>query len=278
MSIRQRIGLGEVLPSAARRFWRIDGIDQSGLLAMELFTTVLPLTILGFSAAKGFAADVSVGEIFIRQLRLDGQAAEQVRSAFGSMSGTQTWWTVMGLAGFLIWGVPMALTVSKMYAAAWQRPELPTMTRLWRGALWFALYLPTMFVSERLGMAGRASEIGEWLPFTISLLPPLLFWSLTPVLLLPGVPHRRGDLLRYGLVGVLVNAVILRLAGRLVFPQLLAGWEGFGPIGVAMTLLTWSLVLGVGWVLTACLTGVMVDSTAPLEADEEPVTPLMRQP
>lgn len=174
MSIRQRIGLGEVLPSAARRFWRIDGIDQSGLLAMELFTTVLPLTILGFSAAKGFAADVSVGEIFIRQLRLDGQAAEQVRSAFGSMSGTQTWWTVMGLAGFLIWGVPMALTVSKMYAAAWQRPELPTMTRLWRGALWFALYLPTMFVSERLGMAGRASEIGEWLPFTISLLPTAL--------------------------------------------------------------------------------------------------------
>jgi hypothetical protein len=33
---------------------------------------------------------------------------------------------------------------------------------------------------------------------------------------------------------------------------LLSGWQGFGGIGVAFTLMTWCGVMGVAWVVTVC--------------------------
>ena len=55
-----------------------------------------------------------------------------------------------------------------------------------------------------------------------------------------------------GLAGLLIEGIILPGAARVVFPALLSGWTGFGPIGVAMTLMTWCGVVGVGWVVAAC--------------------------
>jgi len=64
---------------------------------------------------------------------------------------------------------------------------------------------------------------------------------------------------------VMIDGVILTVAARIALPILLSGWVGFGPIGVAMTLMTWCGVLGYGWVATACVTAVLWERTAPLE-------------
>jgi len=55
-----------------------------------------------------------------------------------------------------------------------------------------------------------------------------------------------------GLAGAVIEGVILPAAARIAFPLLLSGWTGFGPIGVAMTLMTWCGVVGVAWVVAAC--------------------------
>ena len=49
-----------------------------------------------------------------------------------------------------------------------------------------------------------------------------------------------------------IEGVVLPSAARIAFPALLSGWTGFGPIGVAMTLMTWCGIVGVGWVVSAC--------------------------
>jgi hypothetical protein len=46
---------------------------------------------------------------------------------------------------------------------------------------------------------------------------------------------------------------------------LLIGWTGFGPIGVAMALMTWCGVIAIGWVVTACVGAVLWERTAPSE-------------
>ena len=51
---------------------------------------------------------------------------------------------------------------------------------------------------------------------------------------------------------MMIEGIILPGVARTVFPLLLSGWTGFGPIGVAMTLMTWCGVVGVGWVVSAC--------------------------
>ena len=94
------------------RFVVIDGLTQGGLVAVELFTTVIPLIVIGFSYLSGFAENVSPGIIFERELNLSRPLSDLFQAAFGTSSGLKSTWTVLGVAGFLIWGrwwVSMAL-------------------------------------------------------------------------------------------------------------------------------------------------------------------------
>ncbi|HUO37536.1 MAG TPA: hypothetical protein VMU34_06745, partial [Mycobacterium sp.] len=88
-------------PAAAilARFNEIDGGTQSGLVSIELFTTVIPLIILGFSYFSGFAEDESPGILLIRELGLQHPLSDRVREAFGASSGLRSTWTFIGVAG-----------------------------------------------------------------------------------------------------------------------------------------------------------------------------------
>ncbi|MGO9383605.1 MAG: hypothetical protein ACLP4W_16345 [Mycobacterium sp.] len=91
-------------PAAAilARFNEIDGGTQSGLVSIELFTTVIPLVILGFGYLSGFAKDASPGILLIRELGLRYPLSDRVREAFGTSSGLRSSWTIIGVAGFLV--------------------------------------------------------------------------------------------------------------------------------------------------------------------------------
>jgi hypothetical protein len=45
--------------------------------------------------------------LIIRELGLVRPAADHVRQAFGHSSALKSSWTFLGVAGFLIWGIPM---------------------------------------------------------------------------------------------------------------------------------------------------------------------------
>src|SRR3954453_19351420 len=119
--------------AVTKRYFEIDGLSQAGLLAIELFTVVIPLIILSAGYRSGFAANASVGNLFAHELGLKAAAADQFRSAFGTASGLESSWTFIGVAGFLLWGIPMSITVAAMFGKAWRREEFPMGARLWRG-------------------------------------------------------------------------------------------------------------------------------------------------
>src|SRR3954451_4155870 len=85
---------GGPLVATGKRFFDIDGLTHGGLLAIELFTTVIPLMIIGFSFLSGFAEQESVGNVFINSLGIGGSSADAVRSAFGKSSDLQSSWTI----------------------------------------------------------------------------------------------------------------------------------------------------------------------------------------
>ena len=79
-----------------------------------------------------------------------------------------------------------------------------------------------------------------------------------------------------GIVGVTLDTFGVRVTLRFVFPALLGGWKGFGPIGVAMSMMTTSGVIAVLWVATACLGAVLWERFAPEQevvASQQLVTP-----
>jgi hypothetical protein len=254
-------------PAAAivARFNEIDGGTLGVLVSIELFTTVLPLIIIGFSYLSGFAENVSPGTLFIRELGLGYPLNDRVRAAFGASSGLRSSWTFIGVAGFLVWGIPMSITIAGIFAKAWRREQFGLGERLLRGATWFVLYLTMIALRERITFGSDQPGAIRALLFVAAQIPVWIFWSLTPVLLVRDGGRGRRYLALAGLAGVVIDGTILPLAARILFPQLLSGWDGFGPIGVAMALITWCMVMGIGWVVTACVGAVLWERTAPSE-------------
>ncbi len=259
------------------RFKEIDGSTQSALISLQLFTTVIPLIILGFGYLSGFAADDSPGALIIKELGLRHPQDDRVREAFGDSSALRSSWTLLGVAGFLVWGIPMSIMIAGLFAKAWRREQFGLSTRLLRGATWFVLYLVTIALRERIALAGDETGAIRVLLFAAALIPVWVFWSLTPLLLVRDGGRGPTYLALAGVAGLVIDGVVIPLAARLVFPPLLHGWEDFGPIGVSMALMMWCGVIGTGWVVTACVGAVLWERIAPsdtvIESQTAEVTP-----
>jgi hypothetical protein len=247
------------------RFAEIDGANQGVLVSVQLFTVVIPLMILGFSYFRGFAANASPGTLWIRELGLTGTTSDTVRGAFGDTAALRSVWTVVGVAAFLVWGIPMAMMVSAMFAKAWRREQFGPGQRLVRGALWFLLYLTMLVLRERIAFGAEYTGATQWLMFAIAMVPVWVLWSLTPLVLVRDGGHGLKYLALAGLAGVVIDGIIVSVIGRVVFPNVIDAWRSFGPIGVAMAIMTWCGMLGAGWVITACVGAVLWERTAPTD-------------
>jgi uncharacterized BrkB/YihY/UPF0761 family membrane protein len=250
--------------SATRRFFEIEGLDLGGLLALELFTTVIPIMLLGFGWASGFSTQLSFGDVLIRSLGLEGAKAEQVRSAFGTGASLRSTWTVLGLASFLVWGIPMASQVAKTFARAWRRERFPLVQEIWRGALWFVLFLGAQAATVAISRT-HPHTVVDRLQNLVGLFPSFVLWATTPWVLVRKGSAGWRHLAWCGLVGVILDALLIRWMTRLLLPALLGGWTGFGPIGVAMTLMTWCTVAAALCVATACIGAVLWERRAPAD-------------
>ncbi len=274
---RQLAAARQVRPIAAilTRFSDIDGSTLGILVSVQLFTTVIPLIIIGFSYLTGFADNASPGTVFTRALGLVSPLTDHVRDAFGHSSGLRSSWTFIGVAGFLVWVIPMGMSIASIFAKAWRREQFGLFGKVWRGVAWFALYLAMIGVRERIAFGGDHHGAMRVLRFTASLLPCWIFWSLTPILLVRDGGHGRKYVVFAGLAGVVIDGTILPIATRILFPPLLNGWDELGAMGVAMALLTWCGVIGTGWVVTACVGAVLWERSAPpttvIESQEDDI-------
>jgi uncharacterized BrkB/YihY/UPF0761 family membrane protein len=247
---------------ATRRLFEIQGPDLAGLLALELFTTIIPLILLGYSWASHFSTDLSFGDQLIRWMDLKGQAADIVRNLFGANANLRQTWTFLGIAGYLVWGIPMSSQVAKTYARAYRRERWPFWTEVWRGTLWFVVFLGTQAVT--LAIARHQSMIILRILMNLALvIPSFILWSLSPVILVRHGGAGRKYLAWSGLTGVVLDLLLVRITLRWVFPRLLNGWVGFGPIGAAMAMMTTCTVIATLWVANACIGAVLWERTAP---------------
>jgi hypothetical protein len=247
------------------RFKEIDGANQGVLISVQLFTVVIPLMIIGFSYFKGFAGNASPGTVWIRELGLSGSTSDTVRGAFGDTAALRSIWNFVGVAAFLVWGIPMSIMVASMFARAWQREQFGAGQRLARGVVWFLLYLMMLVLRERIAYGGDYTGATQVLLFAIALVPVWVFWSLTPLVLVRDGGHGMKYLALAGLAGVVIDGIVVPAIGRIIFPGVIDAWTSFGPIGVAMAIMTWCGVLGTAWVITACVGAVLWERTAPTE-------------
>lgn len=249
------------LVATGKRFFSIEGLDLAGLLALELFTTIIPLVLLGYSWASDFNENLSFADFMIKWMDLKGESAVQVQGLFGDSGDLRSTWTILGITGFLLWGLPMSAQVAKTFARAFQRERWPFWTEVGRGAIWFGVLLTsqilTVVVTRGLDWRGPLNILA-WIP-------PFALWSLSPLILVRNGTAGWRHMAWCGLAGLILDVLGVRITLRWVFPKLLEGWTSFGPIGVAMAIMTTCTVIAVLWVVTACLGAVLWERNAPAE-------------
>ena len=122
-----------------------------------------------------------------------------------------------------------------------------------------------MTAHERIGFSGQHEAGVRAALLVVSLVPVWIFWSLTPLLLVRDGGRGWKYHLLAGFAGVVIDGIVITAVVRVGFPILLLGWTGFGPIGVAMTLMTWCGVIATGWVVIACTSAILWERIAPAE-------------
>lgn len=264
LRIEARRGWGLVV-ATARRFAAIRGFDLAGLLSLELFLTLVPITVMVFVLSTVAGPDgLNPGSLYVRQLRLSGEDAQLMLDTFGDSHALReevsTWW---GALSFLGWGIPMSLTLADTFAKAWRRPASPSRRlQLARGTAWFGLFLACTFASEALVVVSLrhlpgAGLVADLLAHLVGALPLVVLWTLTPMLLVNGTHWKWRVLVPVGVAAALLNGPLFQLVEVLLFPGLVWWYSGMGPLSVAMAMLTWAGIQATGWVLVACLGGVM---------------------
>ena len=190
-------------------------------------------------------------------------SAAIVNDLFGTGASLRSVWTVAGLAGFLFWGIPMSAQVAKVWARAFQRERFPFWGEVWRGAVWFVVLMVTQTIG--LMLVRRPTTVLGFLVNLLSFAPGFLLWAVSPVILIRNGRIGWRQFAWCGLVGVVLDNLFARITLRWVFPRLLDGWVGFGPIGAAMALMTTCTIIAALWVASACLGAVLWERKAPAD-------------
>jgi uncharacterized BrkB/YihY/UPF0761 family membrane protein len=105
-----------------------------------------------------------------------------------------------------------------------------------------------------------------------------LFWMITPRLMLTKKLARRD--LRLGAMLGMIGSTVLWVLSLVILP----GWfswygQGFGAVGIALALLSWTYVVAIVWVVIVVISAIMWERSAPIDdvvdmSESEPLEPL----
>ena len=249
----------------ARRFFEIGGLRKASLLAFNLFICVIPLAIIGFAAVSSFRRNVDLGNLMVTTFELKGETAQIVRDTFASNRSILRVASIIAVISFAVSGFDAASAFQATFAEAWRVDPV----RGWRGALRGAAWFVLVFGTFAMGLILQRVSSRHWYGFLIAVplvaLVNFAFWNLTPRLML--AKHLDREDLRPGAIIGMLSSTALWGVALIVLP----GWfdwygRGFGAIGIALALLSWTYVVAIVWVATVVAFAAWWEKTA--TADE----------
>ncbi|MFN8051761.1 MAG: YhjD/YihY/BrkB family envelope integrity protein [Acidimicrobiales bacterium] len=248
-----------------RRFFAIDGMRKSMLLAFNLFICVIPLMIMAFAVIAPSRRHLELGQVMVEQFRLHGLTARIMRGAFPPNEGILKVASIIVAVSFAISGFDVGSIFERTFAEAWGVKPYGGWRGPVRGGLWFVLVFGTFGFSQFLqAIPARHGRVLYAAVIPIILVMNYLFWLITPRLLLDKQLDPP-DLRPGAVMGMLASTVLWRLSA-----VILPGWfdwygRGFGAIGIGLALLSWTYVVAVVWVVIVVASAAYWERTATVE-------------
>ena len=235
--------LGSLVLGWLRRYAESSEYSAAALV-LGTFLSMVPALLAVYALADLSAGSGNgIAQHLIYRLHIHQPASALVVSAFGSEASNAAAASVVGLLGFLIFGLGLGKIVQDVYARAW-RIRAGSPTDRWRYAIWFVV--STVLLGLQVTEESIVSSLGWVLTIPIGFAVLVAFWLWTPRFLL----HRQIKLARL-LPGALLVAATY-MGASTVSEFLLGYWitdngRLFGSFGIVLALLAWGQVLAGIW-------------------------------
>jgi membrane protein len=255
-SVEGLIGLiRRTLERANQMHW----VERSVALASSAFTAFVPLLLIVGAVVPGTGG---FADSIIRRFQLHGDTATLVQHVFASPHATKQAISIVGILLLIVSALSFTRSIQRMYEQAWNLPPLGV--RATPGGLqWlFVIVLwATLFAAIRRAVVNATGPAGA---VTIVLVGNTVLWLVTPILLLSRrVPWRR--LLP---TAILTAVAMTAISGwsLIYMPHLISKDSArYGPIGLALALVSWLVIVGFAIVLCTAL-GAEISESNPRTA------------
>lgn len=248
-----------------RRFFQVNGIRKSMLIAFNLFICGLPLLMIAFSFLSSHRKNLRLGTIAVETFDLHGATAATMKDLFASNTSILGIASLIVIVTLLISGFDIADAVASTYGEAFQTAKIRGISGQLRGFCWFALAFAHFGLSQFLLRNISVVGVGSWV-----LAAPAYawiswyFWLLTPRLMLDRKLDRE-DLVPGAWMGAITSTLLWVVS---VF--ILKNWfdwygRGFGGIGIALAIISWCQIVAMVWVTTICGAAVWWERTAEVQ-------------
>jgi membrane protein len=234
----------ELLRASLDRIVRVQFVDRAVALGSLAFTALFPLLLIAGAYLPG---GDSLSDELIERFRLSGSDAELIQTLFAEPTTTKE--AVSWLSVLLLMGSALSLTraLQRLFELSWRLPM-----RSYRGTLdglkWLLSVVVwiTVIASAREWLVDRT---GPFVALAIALTGGFALWMWTPFVLLGGrVGWRR---LVPSAILTSVSMTALNIGSIVYMPEAISSAaDRYGPIGIAIALLSW--LVAAGFVLVAC--------------------------
>lgn len=234
----------ELVRASLDRVVHVQFVDRAVALGSLAFTAFVPLLLIAGAYLPG---GESLSDALIDRFRLTGDNARLVHQIFDQPTGATeaiSWLSVLVLVGSAL---SFTRALQRLYELSWRLPM-----RSYRGTLdglkWLAgvvLWI-TVFASVRRWLV---DQTGPLVALVIALGGGFVIWVLTPFVLLGGRVTWRKLVPTAVLTSIAMTA--LNVGSIVYMPEAIASAaDRYGPIGIAISFVSW--LIGAGFVLVGC--------------------------
>jgi membrane protein len=237
------------------RLVELELFDRSVAIASQAFVAFVPFLVVA-AAVLPIGNRGSYADTIVRRFDLHGSSADAVQTVFAKPAEVQSTLSGIGVFLLVISALSFCRAMQRMYEKAWRLAPMG-IRHSGNHLLWLVLAAAYATVASTLNTAAT-----EWLGaggrLAVAAALSVGLWLWTPYILLGRRIPRRS--LRATAVMTASGMLLLSAASILYMPRTIAESAArFGPIGIAIALVSWLISAGFVLVIAAAFGAVLAD-------------------
>jgi membrane protein len=254
--------LRRLLAPLLERLVELEMVDRAVALGSQAFVALIPLLVVWAALVPGGDRN-GVADSLVDRFDLTGGSADAVRRVFAQPAEVRDSVSILGAVLLVFSALSFCRALQRLYERAWRLPPLGfrgTPTQL----AWLAFVVVYLSLVSGLNTAA-VDWLGSGGRLAVALGTSFVLWLWTPYLLLGRRVARRSLYVTGAITAVCMTA--LSVASVIYMPQsITTSAERFGPIGIAVSLVSWLIGAGFVVVIAVALGAVLTERSPRLRA------------